>query len=167
MHTIHTFTGYVGGKHYTHTGGGAEYLCLPKVPQFGKKTSGHQSGSYVYGTEYELYPSNNPFGDQSIHNQDVPCAVCHVGDKSTQLMIPAWKTCPAGWTQEYTGYLMAQHYTYHASSFICVDQHPEKAEGGHANMDGALLHNVEAVCGSLPCPSYEEGAELTCVVCTK
>ncbi len=30
-----------------------------------------------------------------------------------------------------------------------------------------LFYNVEAVCGSLPCPNYVNGWEITCVVCTK
>ena len=79
MHTVLSFTGYVGGKHYTHTGGGTEYLCLPKVPQFGKKKPGWNSGSYMYGTEYELGADNFPFVGPGLDDHDVPCAVCHVG----------------------------------------------------------------------------------------
>ena len=39
--------------------------------------------------------------------------------------------------------------------------------GGQDNKNGALFYPVEAVCGSLPCPRYVNGWELTCAVCTK
>ena len=28
------YEGIAGGGHYTHSGGGANYVCLPKVPQY-------------------------------------------------------------------------------------------------------------------------------------
>ena len=159
------FSGYIGGKGYRTAGGGSNYQCLPKDPQFGKIKAGTQSNSFMYGTEFETFVGC-PF-PQSMHNLDALCAVCHVSGKTTQLMIPAWKACPAGWTQEYTGYLMAERHTHQASTFICVDEKPTAAIGSKENKDGALLYFVEARCGSLPCPHYHEGYELTCVVCTK
>ena len=53
-----------------------------------------------------------------------------------------------------------------ATEFECVDKEAETI-GEKENKDGKLLHPVEAVCGSLPCPPYHEGRELTCVVCTQ
>jgi len=151
------YDGVAGASHY-HYGGGSEKLCLPHNPQWGKYQNGYQSRSYVYGAEYE---------GTSLHNHDVPCAVCHTVSRSSHLMIPAWKKCPSKWTKEYSGYLMAQRNDQRSSSFDCVDEAPEAVNGGHRNMDGALFYKVEAVCGSLPCPKYVHGRELTCVVCTK
>ena len=84
-------------------------------------------------------------------------------------MIPGRKTCPAGWNEEYWGYLMNDHYAHKGrTSYACVDHAPEKGiEGGARNDNGALMYYVEGVCGSLPCPSYKDGYELTCVVCTQ
>ena len=73
-----------------------------------------------------------------------------------------------GWTKEYSGYLMAGYYTHTAASeFVCVDKNAEKVRGGERNSNGKAFVQVEAVCGSLPCPPYKNGREMTCVVCTK
>jgi len=151
------YHGVAGGSHYSH-GGGVEKLCLPHDPQWGEYKDGLQHGSYIYGAEYQ---------STSLNDQDVPCAVCYTDSRSSQLMIPAWKTCPATWTKEYSGYLMAQHHKHAGSSFDCVDEASEADYGGQRNENGALFYKVEAVCGSLPCPKYVQGRELTCVVCTK
>ena len=60
--------GVVAGSHYTHSGGGSNYLCLPRNPEWGKTTAGFQSGESLYGAEYELYPANDPF-PKVVHRQ--------------------------------------------------------------------------------------------------
>jgi len=54
-----------------------------------------------------------------------------------------------------------------ASELICLDELPETIPGGDQNHDGKVFYLAEAVCGSLRCPPYVEGRELTCVVCSK
>eukprot|EP00058_Branchiostoma_floridae_P013327 XP_002598815.1 hypothetical protein BRAFLDRAFT_74508 [Branchiostoma floridae] len=160
--------GIAGGAHYSHSGGGANRVCLPKDPEWGVFTDGNQGyGAYMYGAEYELSTVNNPFQSVSGRNHDVPCAVCHVASRGSKLMIPARLSCPSGWTREYKGYLMTSHYAQYRSEFVCMDGEPETRPGGHVNHNGALFYPVEAYCGSLPCPNYVQGRELTCVVCTK
>ena len=51
--------------------------------------------------------------------------------------------------------------------FVCLDEEPEAVSGSHQDFDGALFYAVEGICGSLQCPPYVNGWELTCVVCTK
>ncbi|CAH1228032.1 COL6A6 [Branchiostoma lanceolatum] len=162
------YSGVAGGTHYTQPGGGTNYQCLPTDPQWGTYQDGRQGyKAYMYGAEYELN-TNYPFGSTSLQDDDVPCAVCYVPTRGSKLMIPARNTCYSGWTQEYHGYLMAEYYNHAgAKEYVCVDEQPETVPGGHASHNGALLYPVEARCGSLPCPSYVEGRELTCVVCTK
>ncbi|XP_066273222.1 uncharacterized protein [Branchiostoma lanceolatum] len=65
--------------------------------------------------------------------------------------------------------LMAGFYGHPGvAEFVCVDKHPDVTPGSReANEDGTLFCPVEARCESLPCPSYVDGRELTCVVCTK
>ena len=41
----------MGGEHYGHTGGGANYVCLPHNPKYDKYQDGHQTAGYIYGTE--------------------------------------------------------------------------------------------------------------------
>ncbi|CAH1227994.1 Hypp186 [Branchiostoma lanceolatum] len=162
------YSGVVGGSWFDHQGGGSNYQCLPTDPQWGTYQDGVQGDkAFMYGAEYQL-DTNYPFGSTSLHDQDVPCAVCYVPTRGSKLMIPARNTCPTDWTQEYDGYLMAGYYNHPgAKEYVCVDEQPEVIQGGHADHNGALLYPVEARCGSLPCPSYVEGRELTCAVCTK
>ncbi len=55
------FAGVAGGSYYTHTGGGSNYQCLPRNPQWGRHTDGIKSGTYMYGAEYEFPTANSPF----------------------------------------------------------------------------------------------------------
>jgi len=160
------YRGKIAGEHYTHPGGGVNYLCLPDSPRYSRYKDSYQSGGYVYGTEYELNYFN-PFR-RNLHNHDAPCAVCFVSSRSSVLMMPARNDCPSGWTKEYHGYLMAGKDDHSKSTdFICVDENPEAVPGSRADMNGALLYPVEGhVCRSSPC-SYVDGRELTCAVCTK
>ena len=172
MHIYWCFniSGVVAGSYYTHSGGGSNYLCMPRDPEWGKVTAGFQSGGQLYGGEYQTYSSNDPFSKanaQSLPNNNVPCAVCLVTSRPTKVMIPAKLTCPDGWTKEYSGYVMSQHYTQKRTTYVCVDNAPEVVQGGGTDQNGALFYNTEAACGSLPCPNYNSGWEITCVVCTK
>ena len=154
----------MGGSWYDHHGGGANYLCLSLNPIFDKTTSGNQGYSYIYGTEYEvsgLFPRN-------LNEHDAPCAVCHTELRGSHVMIPSRNICPSGWTLEYKGYLMSAHLGHKGrTQFICVDGDAESTTGSHNNHNGALLYFAESHCGSLPCPPYATGKELTCAVCTK
>ena len=87
----------------------------------------------------------------------------------SMLMMPARNDCPSGWTEEYHGYLMTEHYTHKSQKeFVCIDKNAEYVRGTQANTNGALLYFVEGTCGShLPCGPYVSGRELTCAVCTK
>ena len=158
------YAGKAGGSHYTHGGGGANKLCLPDDPQYLSYQSGHQN-SYLYGAEYQI-SSGQPF--QSMHDHNVPCAVCHSSTRTSLLTIPARTSCPSSWTREYYGYLMAERHTHSGrSTFECVDSSPESVPGSAGNINGALFYHTEATCTGLPCPPYVDGREVTCAVCTK
>ncbi|XP_035667440.1 short-chain collagen C4-like [Branchiostoma floridae] len=166
--TVTVYSGLAGGALYSNKGGGSNYQCLPTDPEWGRFEDGTQGWkSYMYGAEYQLN-TNVPYDKATLHDRDVPCAVCCSISRRAQLMIPARKTCPEGWTREYGGYLMADYYVHSSrTEFVCMDGEPEVRPGGEGNDNGALFYPVEARCGSLPCPPYVEGRELTCVVCTK
>ena len=157
----------MGGSWYEHHGGASNYICLPLNPKFEKIASGAQGSAYVYGTEYQVSSQSNMF-IKNLDDPDAPCAVCHAESRGSHVMIPARNVCPSGWTLEYKGYLMSGHYGHNGrTEFICVDGNAEPTTGSHVNKNGALLYFVEGNCGSLPCPPYADGKELTCVVCTK
>ena len=155
------YTGRAGGSHYTHSGGGANYLCMPLDPEYTLSfLSGVTEHSYVYGTEYQC-----PLDGSHDHN--VPCAVCYVSTRETVLMIPAKTSCPNSWTREYYGYLMSENKAFERTMFECVDIAQESVPGSEANTNGALFYHVEANCNGMPCPPYDDEKELNCVVCTK
>ena len=155
----------MGGSHYTHTGGGANYLCLSNTPNYATYQDGVQGGASIYGAEYE---TNFKGFSRNLFDHDAPCVVCYVPSRSSQLMYPARFDCPSGWTMEYWGYLMSGHHSHkHSTSFICVDQNAEHVPGSSHDLNGVLLYPVEGICGSLPCSPYVNGRELTCAVCSR
>ena len=157
------YDGITGGEWYGHTGGGANYVCLPKVPQY-MSTNVPTHSSYMYGTEYQV--DNNIISGKNDHN--APCAVCYTSTKSVKLMIPARTSCPSSWTTEYKGYLMTERHVHkHNKVYECVDENPESIDGSEASIDGALFYFTRSTCHGLPCPPYVNNRPITCVVCTK
>lgn len=156
----------MAGSFYTQFGGGSNYLCMPLNPIYGKTIAGNQGYAYLYGVEYEMNQHASLF-PQNLHDHDAVCALCFAESRGSQLMIPGRNVCPSGWNLEYKGYLMSENLGHKRTQFICVDSEPEAVTGSQANRNGALLYVVESNCGSLPCPPYKTGAELTCAVCTK
>jgi len=94
-------TGFAGGSHFTHSGGGVNYQCMPTDPQYNRVNTGSFYGSWIYGTEYESY-SYGIFPN-SAYQQNVPCARCYTENRPALMMIPAKRSCPSGWTEEYEG----------------------------------------------------------------
>jgi len=163
------YSGRVGGPYYSHSGDGSNPQCLPMDPNFLTPISGWQNArALMYGAEYETLTDSN----SHVHGRtdfDVPCAVCHVTERSTVYMVPAKYTCPTEWTREYYGYLMAEHNgdNRHRTQYTCFDTALKPVPGSSANKNGMLFYFVEGRCGSLPCPPYDNTRELSCAVCTK
>ena len=163
------YSGRAGGPYYTHGGGGSNPQCLPLDPNFLTPISGNQAArGYMYGAEYETFTDSNSHV-HGRHTLSVPCAVCHVSNRTAVYMVPAKYTCPIGWTREYYGYLMTSYYgsDRHRTQFTCIDTAFEWVVGSSENKEGLLFYFVEGRCGSLPCPPYDNTRELSCAVCTK
>jgi hypothetical protein len=151
------YEGIAGGSDHNQPGGGASYLCLPKVPEYVSTTTLSDLSSYMYGAEYQSYSQIS-----LNHDHNVPCAVCDTS-KERKLMIPAKTTCPTSWTREYYGYLMADRYNHARNAvYECVDSNPESIPGSSANIDGALFYLVSGTCTGLPCPPYVSGSHHLC-----
>ena len=158
--------GYAGGSHYSNTGAAAEYLCLPKQPTWGNYSDAHQSTQYLFGAEYQI--SGSAYFGRSVHDQNVPCAVCRSQKRISVTMVPARQMCFKGWNREYYGYLMSGYAGHTAASeFVCVDHNAMPDTNSTTNEDGKLFYFVEGRCGALPCPPYVNYREITCAVCTK
>ncbi|XP_064644473.1 uncharacterized protein LOC135498197 [Lineus longissimus] len=168
------YAGYAGGQHYTQTGGGAGYVCLTDKPKYADYTAAADATAYIYGVELELIGTTGGIFNtvnakpNALQDSDVKCAVCQ-STRPAKIMIPGTKECVPGWTMEYWGYLMTEHYGNKGrTEFACVDNAPESgSDGGAKNEGGALMHHVQGACSSLPCKPYVHNYELTCVVCTK
>lgn len=79
--------GFTGGSNYGHNGAAVEPLCLPRNPEWGLYTDGHEGyKAYVYGAEYETETFKGNI--QTLHNHDIPCAVCLVRQRSVVQMFP-------------------------------------------------------------------------------
>ena len=158
------YSGIAGGTHHWHEGGGGNYLCMPRDPQYVLPSQpGVRGDAHVYGGEYW-----QPIQGHNLHN--VPCAVCEVSTRGMKQMIPAKATCPPSWTLEYRGYIMT---TYNGpkrgrGTFECIDEDQESIPGNTVRDSHTfVLHHVEAGCAGLPCPPYDPSKELNCVICTK
>ncbi|XP_062599823.1 short-chain collagen C4-like [Saccostrea cucullata] len=160
------YSGLAGGSWYDHSGAASDPLCLPRDPEWGIYRDGTDGEKgYVYGAEYQTFDVSH---SASLHDHDVPCAVCLVKDRSVVRLFPGRRTCYKGWNLEYEGYLMSGRYNQAAATaYKCVDKNPDILHGGRLNKNGYCFYHVEARCGSLKCPPYVEGRELVCAVCSK
>ena len=157
------YSGRAGGSDYATKGGGSNPQCLPLDPNYLTTVSGTLGAATIHGAEYERT-------DVLVANSqdtDVVCAVCYVPTRNVVYMLPAKYTCPTGWTREYYGYLMSARYNHYRSTFSCIDNSFTAAPNSSTDLNGYLFYPVEGVCGSLPCPPYDETSELTCAICTK
>ena len=160
------YSGRAAGSHFNTKGSGSNHLCLPNNPQFLSYTPGRQEWrARIYGVEYEVWERPPTFSNQIDH--DVPCSLCYTSARGAKITIPARYTCPSGWTREYYGYLMADYEGYATTTYECVDVSAESVPGSSGDDDGGLFYFTESTCTSINCPPYENGKELTCVVCTK
>ncbi|XP_014780687.1 short-chain collagen C4 [Octopus bimaculoides] len=164
------YDGVVGGQFSDQTGGGSNLLCLPNDPTWANYTTDVEVAAQIYGCEYEI-PIANMFSfanAKALSNHNVPCAVCLTRQPAVVMMLPARARCYPGWTIEYSGYVMTANNDQRGRhEYVCVDHAPEADPAGFRNEDAASLFFVQAICGSLPCPPYAHGQELSCVVCSK
>ena len=161
--TTLVYAGRTGGTWFGDKGGAANYLCMPDDPDYLSYRSGVQGLNYVYGVEYQT--GGGPLS--TVHDHNVPCAVCYASTRVAVTMIPAKTLCPSNWTLEYSGYLMSDHRIYTTTMYECVDKNPDSVPGSASNTNGALFYHVEANCNGMLCPPYDPQKELTCAVCTK
>ena len=173
VYLLNIFTGYAAGKHRHETGSGANILCLHKNPVYDYYLDGNQDGrGRIYGAEYEPDDGNSKdVAHNLIPDEDndkrTPCTVCQMASHRNVLMVPGVRTCDPGWTLEYSGHLMSAKYTDKSpTEYVCVDGKAEYIPSTGGDSDQHLLYPVEGQCGSLPCPPFVNGRELTCAVCS-
>ena len=161
-------------------------MCLREKPTFSWQDNDYdQSSAEVYGIQYAT-GSWSVQELQPLNGASVPCAVCEAerGDvltypgmerdallneffSSPSLLVIGATKCPAGWNEEYQGYIMAEYYasSHYKTEFVCVERHAEKGKGP-TNRNQAYLYTTEVQCNGLKCPPYIKWRELSCVVCS-
>ena len=165
--------GIIGSASSGATGGGVEFLCLPKNPEW-RSTS--TSPSYVSWIGSVSYQVSGYIFSSSADNKRAPCAKCYTNSRPAVMMIPGRKSCPSYWTEEYDGYLMAsQESLNHPSRYICVGSlstYYSYSSSSYYQYSGYLTF-VKADCSGYAtldeCSSgeYQHGRVLTCVVCSR
>ena len=164
--TEHVYEGRMAGSSWDEAGGSSNYDCLHMQPQFLATTPGVQSEGrgYLYATEYQPRDSPPSLGHKQLH--DAPCAVCYSSGRTATITIPGRTSCPSSWTREYYGYWMAARHADNARAPVCVAVNAQSVPNSQTDYHASELFFLETRCPGL-CPPYSDGAEVTCVVCTK
>ena len=100
----------------------------------------------------------------------MPCVVCQaMVERTAQFVLPGRNVCPASWTTEYYGFLVAPAFGYaQKEAYTCVDSAPEAIPSGGPSTDPSMIWPVGAECGTgVPCPPYVVGSAISSAVCTK
>ncbi|XP_061179344.1 uncharacterized protein LOC133187967 [Saccostrea echinata] len=155
------YEGITAGKQYSDTGDGVNTLCLPHDPEnlpqsLSVSVPASDDYGYLYGAEYQMTMQRVRI------SEDVPCAVCRVKMASSSIMIPGKRSCPPFWQKQYS----SDRHIYQSTEYLCLDDDPDSIEGSRRDDNGRLFYPVKTICGSLPCPPYENGASVSCVVCS-
>ena len=160
------YSGLTGKSAFNNHGGGINYQCLSKEPQYLTVREGQQTArSYITGTEYEDWEGG---ALSKSHYFGVPCALCYTASRSVAVMIPGRYECPSSWTREYYGYLTSERHNHpNPSTYTCAHKDLEGVPGTVANKVSGMMMHVETSCTSHLCPPYVKGREVTCAVCTK
>ena len=152
--TVHVYSGFAVGGHYSHKGFPANMLCLPPNPRI------YVRGSYyVYGIEYQTKgPIINH--EWSLH----ACLVLYVKLQEREQhwwYLPTLHAC-----RKYNRYIIAGHYNQERSSmYNCVDVTLQQIPGSSADNTGHQLYTIYAASSQFT-PRYSSYA-LSCVVCSK
>ncbi|XP_045172854.2 uncharacterized protein LOC123534605 [Mercenaria mercenaria] len=165
------YSGYTAGIHTTSLSGTSSILCLPRNPEYAKAHSLSYINSEMYSVEFAAFTEDllAIFGNSSIKEHVLPCAVCEVVGRGTSTMFPALTKCFQGWTFEYSGYLMSAPINRKINiDTKCIDSDPEALDIEvsrylHYEAEFAFISSK----GKLPAPPYVVKRALTCVVCTK
>ncbi|XP_069119165.1 uncharacterized protein [Argopecten irradians] len=158
------YSGYIGGGYFNNPGDASNSLCMPDDPTAGHSTfDTNYSPSNIYGAELQqgYYVFGLPQNDE-----DITCSVCRDTLHTASIMVPGRTECYPGWEQAYGGFIVAGWSNATASTdYICMDSKIQAIPGGQQDDNGVLFRPAVTRCESLPCPPYEEGKLVPCVVC--
>lgn len=164
---IALYSGQAAGSHYSHTGSGANPLCLTLSPLYADHNDGDQSSAKIYGARFVVSGSIVP-AYSSVNGYAMPCTVCYRPQRQSNVLVVGQDRCPNSWSLEYSGYILAAYYSHQKSNWICSDALPESL--AYYSSSQADWYSTEVECGSLQCKTerrgYFQNREVTCSVCS-
>ncbi|KAG8176255.1 hypothetical protein JTE90_021352 [Oedothorax gibbosus] len=146
-------TGFAMSTGPPHSGGGANFLCLPEKPQYGNPVTNEKEAAFLQNLNYQF-----PGGDSS----KLSCATCRLASRgSVSTFIGRGSECPGDWDYVYDGLLASGSKSSFSTQFVCLDRNPVNNEGGD---EDPLKPDWANIVGE------EDGDKqilITCVVCAK
>ena len=146
----------VGGRH-DHETSPSNLMCLPFDTMNNPNSVG--GSTTAYDVEYRVGGIL-----RHVDCRTMTCALCEATGRGDKIMIPSHYVCPDGWHKEYSGYIMAGHYSHHGGSmYYCIDENVEPVKGSGSCGSAHLLYPVSVSRRYVS----TTGNVLFCVVCTK
>ena len=146
----------VGGRH-DHETSPSNLMCLPFDTMDNPNNVGADTTAYDV-----VYSVGGVLAHANCHG--MTCALCEATGRVDKIMIPSHYVCPDGWHKEYSGYIMAGHYSHHGgSTYYCIDENLEQVKGSGSCSNAHILYMVGASRRYMPTTSKA----LSCIVCTK
>ena len=65
------YSGFAGGSYYSHSGSGANVLCMTQTATYAEHNDNSQDGALLYGYEYKTSGYNLQGLYRSVHNHEV------------------------------------------------------------------------------------------------
>jgi len=165
------YDGFMANGRYNEPGGGADFQCLPRGPEYNAKVGWRDVNSAtLYVTDF--YTASLPAGGtyRKVNYFDASCSVCEV-PSSAVLTIPGSQKCPTGYERQYKGMMFAgRAQDNHIEEYVCVDDAPVGARGTSfgkllaRNANAARLVPVEMSKAPIA-NGYKNYREVGCAVC--
>lgn len=155
----------MAGSSTSSVGHGANYQCLPTAPVYGNfNTTENDARSAI---SVATIKDDTNVIDSALDSQVLQCSYCQTLSAFVVRMLVGTKSCPTGWTAEYTGYLISskEESSRCSMGYACLASSPNTL----ANSDTtgtSEVYLVEQECGALPCGTYTNYEEVACTVCS-
>ena len=146
-----------------------EHVELHFSPSFPPFCAPQAAARSIYRVEYthenDAFSFTGSARQGSLGKFDAVCSVCQAPARAWSLMVPGRKDCPASFTLDYRGYLMASRWNSHyRSKHVCVDYEAEGVAGSDSDAQSATLFPVETD-GELS-SEYADNKEISCAQCS-
>ena len=133
--------------------------------------------SLLYAAEWRTSTAGSVLAaagfDDELNQREVPCALCET-NANALLLLPVMQTCPAGYTEVYTGYLFGQRHDMSPRDQLCVAAKPEgygretsKNAGGLLLYPAAFRTSSQDGMSALEADGLVDRLEAKCILCQK